>query len=418
MHLGIAKIKITPVSKVRLSGYATRESVFDQVLEDLYLRVHYFRDMEQNTDLIFIYADLLWWGSDFHDSMKEILENKFKVPFGNIIFVASHNHSGPATSDNFTKTLETFNENYANYLRKRVVLAVEVALGNLEEITGRLYRGFSDLNVYRRVNTKDGIKMMPNYSIEPERDLTIIEFLRTNQTRKGIMIHYPCHANISNENSVQPDYPGIALRLIDDDSENAVSLFMQGCTADLRPNVVLGNKFIPQGYENVITFARYFVEDIKNTLDHEFVPLQFHLAVTHSELPLKMNNLKTAKEIAEMSESGTIVEKEWAEKILDKGNRDFEILKMSKVNFAKEINFITYNCELSQDYSLYAKSIDKSMLSVTYANGMIGYVCTEKQINEGGYEPIDSGLYFALSGNYKPESEKIIHERLIKMIRE
>lgn len=417
MHLGIAKIKITPESKVRLSGYATRVSLFNQVLEDIYIRVHYFRDIEKKTDLIFIYADLLWWGSDFHDSMKEILEDKFKVPFDNIIFIASHNHSGPATSNNFTKTLETFDEDYASYLRERVVLAMEVALGNLEEITGRIYRGFSDLNVYRRVKTKDGIKMMPNYSIEPECDLTIIEFLRANQTRKGIMIHYPCHANISNENSIQPDYPGIALRLIDEGVENSVSLFMQGCTADLRPNVVLGNKFIPQGYENVVTFARYFVEDVKNTLENEFVPLQFNLAVTTNELNLKMNNLKTDSEIAKMKESGTIVEKEWAEKILEKENRDFEILKMSMVNFAKEISFVTYNCELSQDYSMFAKSIDKSMLSVTYANGMIGYVCTEKQINEGGYEPIESGLYFALSGNYKPESEKIIHERLLKMIK-
>ena len=51
-------------------------------------------------------------------------------------------------------------------------------------------------------------------------------------------------------------------------------------------------------------------------------------------------------------------------------------------------------------------------MCVCYTNGMIGYLCSEKQIREGGYEPHGSAIYFALCGTYGPETEKIINKAL------
>ena len=43
MELGTAKRVITPPRPVRLAGYATRNTPFDSVLEDIYVRVHDYR---------------------------------------------------------------------------------------------------------------------------------------------------------------------------------------------------------------------------------------------------------------------------------------------------------------------------------------------------------------------------------------
>ena len=48
-------------------------------------------------------------------------------------------------------------------------------------------------------------------------------------------------------------------------------------------------------------------------------------------------------------------------------------------------------------------------MCVAYTNGMIGYLSTAQQIEQGGYEPIESALYFALAGTYSPKIEAIIH---------
>ena len=53
--------------------------------------------------------------------------------------------------------------------------------------------------------------MCPNYYVAADTTLTIIGYYRENGTLKGTLIHYPCHANLSDQNVLQPDYPGIAL---------------------------------------------------------------------------------------------------------------------------------------------------------------------------------------------------------------
>ena len=136
------------------------------------------------------------------------------------------------------------------------------------------------------------------------------------------------------------------------------------------------------------------------------------------EVPLYMENLKDISIIEEMKDSNDKVEREWAEKVLEVENRDFEVLEIGMIDYAKEISFLTYNCELSQYYALFAKELDASAISVSYTNGMIGYVCTKQQILEGGYEPEGSALYFALSGTYKPNIEEIIRKAIKELVEE
>lgn len=417
MYLGTSKIAISPLMPLRLSGYASRKDNFKTIKEDIFLRVHYFFDTKNNIKLAFIYADILWWGTDFVNNIKFELERKFNLPADNFIFIASHNHSGPPTSNSFTKTLETYNGEYAKFLYNKVIEGIELAKENLEEVYCELHTGFSNLNVFRRVVTDEGVLMRPNYNEFADKKLTVLKFIRKDNSSKAFIVHYPCHANISDENNIQPDYPGITLRLLDEMYANSISIFMQGATADLRPNVVLGDRFTPQEYERVKIFANYFLEDILKALENEPKILELELEINKTEVNLYMENLKEYDEVKNMLNSNNIVEREWAEKVLEKDNRNYETLEIRKVNLSNDLTILTYNCELSQEYSLYAQKLNGDTLTVAYSNGMIGYICTEKQILEGGYEPNGSSLYFALPGNYKPEIEEAIKDKILKLLR-
>uniref|UniRef100_UPI002F3F6C89 hypothetical protein n=1 Tax=Vallitalea guaymasensis TaxID=1185412 RepID=UPI002F3F6C89 len=103
MQLGVSKISITPSKNIRLSGYANRLEPFIDVIHDIYTVVYYFRT--SNEDKVIIYGDLLWWGSDFIDTMNKRISQRFNVSYEDIVFTASHNHSGPGTSENFTELL-------------------------------------------------------------------------------------------------------------------------------------------------------------------------------------------------------------------------------------------------------------------------------------------------------------------------
>ena len=70
-----------------------------------------------------------------------------------ILFTASHNHSGPGTGGNFTSLLETVDAEYTEFLYTQVEAAACAAAQNVEPVRGTVHRGECTLNVYRRVHT-------------------------------------------------------------------------------------------------------------------------------------------------------------------------------------------------------------------------------------------------------------------------
>lgn len=421
MELGTAKCVITPEHPVRLCGYASRSIPFEGIEEDIYLRVHIQKQKKEY--FLFVYGDLLWWNSEFVSEVRPILSDKYQIRQENIWFVASHNHSGPGTGKSFTASLETYDEPYGKWLTTQIDKTVEKAIESMEQVSVVRYAGNCDLNVYRRKKDESGsICMRPNYQIPADKHLTIIGYYRTDGTLKGFLIHYPCHANLSDCNAVQPDYPGIALRMMDEYYPGSISMFFQGCTADLRPNSVLGNRFISCDYAKVRLFAEQFFEFCQRTISNggkkmEIASESLLLSKTKRiKLPLRQDFTKEQVNSALTSDRQEV--RQWAEKVLEKDMRSWEELEISCISYGNELSFVFMNAEISQEYAAYARSIFSGCICSAYSNGMIGYLASEKQIHAGGYEPEGSALYFALAGTYRPEIEGIIKTTIRELLNE
>lgn len=418
MLLGTSKIIITPQEKVRLAGYATRETVFEDVLEDIYVRVYWLSNAKLNTDEIVIYGDLIWFGEDFVEvSTKEILNQFPCLTEHNIYFIASHNHSGPPTGDSFIPLLETYDERYALFLRQQVLTAVQEAYGNREVVRMERYRDCIALNVYRRVMLNNQIEMRPNYNRSSNQEINLIVFRNAIDQVKGIMVHYPCHANISNENHIAPDFPGVVLRKLDEKYLSSISIFLQGATADLRPNVVLGNQFVPLGFDYVVKFADMLFNKIESMLingDPQHLQGEpFSSKSVKVRLPQEMRGVH--KEMLMGADDFDLARKQWLVKVKRKSFRLYEDLKIRILFFGSQVPLFFFNAELSQSYEEFLKACFPNALAVSYANGMIGYVSDDEQILEGGYEPVGSTIYFALSGSYKHGTEKLIKEKILEL---
>ena len=264
--------------------------------------------------------------------------------------------------------------------------------------------------------------MCPNYYVAADTTLTIIGYYREDGTLKGTLIHYPCHANLSDQNAVQPDYPGIALRMMDEQYPESISMFFQGCTADLRPNSVLGNQFISCDYSKVQLFAGRFFECCQKAIADGGKKIELssdcylQSRVKRRQLPLKQEF--TGEQVRKALKSERLEIRQWAEKVLEKDVRPWEELEISCISYGNELSFIFINAEISQIYAEYARTLYSGCICTAYSNGMIGYLASETQINEGGYEPEGSALYFALAGTYKPEIETIIKRAIKELLEE
>ncbi|MFR2848962.1 MAG: neutral/alkaline non-lysosomal ceramidase N-terminal domain-containing protein [Hungatella hathewayi] len=431
--LGISKVCITPQKPVRLCGFGFRTGVYDGVRRDIFVRVFDLR--EESERAVFIYGDLLWWNSEFVDRMRREMMETLGIPKEQLLFVASHNHSGPGTGNSFVPLLETADEEYLDYLASRILEAVRQAGENQEEVTLVRSDGSCALNVFRRVKTKQGIAMRPNYDVEPDRTLTVFSFYRADKTLKGRLVHYPCHANLSKDNELHPDYPGYALERLDRENPGSVHMFLQGCTADMRPNCVLGDQFRAGTKADVEAFADYFCEAVGEAVGNAVgnvvesavgnaagntegstinngtpVTPGMTLSIRQHRLPLVQNFTKEDMETYAKDSREEI--RQWAAKVQEKKLRDYETLEVAALSLGKEKLYFL-NAEVSMHYAKFLREQYPGAICAGYTNGMIGYLSSAVQIREGGYEPQESAVYFALAGTYKEEIQDIIETALV-----
>ena len=259
MKLGISKTVITPIKPVRMCGYGNRVGAFDGVTEDIYTRVHAYEADGQRA--IFCYADLIWFNNDVIPMFRDAL-SAAGVKEDEVVFFTSHNHSGPGTGRSFTALLESCDDEYRAWLIERVVETVKAAIADMEEVDLLFKLDNLDINVNRRKMINGAIAMVPNYEAPADRKITLFKSIRKDGSVKGMMVHYPCHANLSNGNTIHGDYPGAALRMLDEQYPESVSIFMQGCTGDMRPNSTIGNVFCPADRERVLKFATIFKDKV------------------------------------------------------------------------------------------------------------------------------------------------------------
>lgn len=412
--LGVAKAAATPGRPLRLAGYANRTAAYESVREDICVRAHYYAWGGRR--LAFVYGDLLWWGSDFVATAREALGEAHGLSADEVFFFASHNHSGPGTSRNFLPALETVDESYLADLRATVVDAVGRARDDVEPVTLSRHDGLCELNVYRR-RLVDGVAaMLPNYGEEADRRLTVLAHRRTDGSVKALTVSYACHANVAGDNTLHPDYPGIALRLLDEAHPGSVSMFLQGCAADLRPNCVVGRRFFSGSYEQAALFAADFSGDCLAVLAGQGKTVAPDPVIRRGRVVLPLDRaMDDDGEVRRELVAEDPVQRQWAAAMLVKGNRAEEALDIAVVRFADDLSFFVFSAEVVQAYAAYARELCPGAVAVSCADGMLGYVPTASYLREGGYEPDGSTRYFALAGRFRGEVEDLVRGEMRRL---
>jgi hypothetical protein len=80
------------------------------------------------------------------------------------------------------------------------------------------------------------------------------------------------------------------------------------------------------------------------------------------------------------------------------------------IRIGKDLAMVTLGGEVVVDYQLRLKrEYPKQKLIVAgYSNDVVSYIPTAKIIQEGGYEPVDSMIYYGRPGPYTSDVEETI----------
>ena len=115
LKCGTARAVITPGSPVRMAGYADRTGPYEGRYEDIWLRALHLSDTESGRRAVIVSADLIW----FNPEMMGLLEERLATigySRDEVVFTATHNHSGPGNGNAFIPPLENGERAYMERL--------------------------------------------------------------------------------------------------------------------------------------------------------------------------------------------------------------------------------------------------------------------------------------------------------------
>lgn len=408
MLLGNSKLNITPKEPIYLAGFAHRAERATKVEQKLYVKTFIIR--KDNKKLLFIIADLIWWDDKFVKDLLVIIASKYSIPLEQVCFHATHNHSGPQTSLKFSKQLGELSKPYLLFLKERILTSIELATKDMVEVSMEIGTGISDVGVYRRKEVDGEIRMKPNTNIAIDNELTVISFHTVENKKKAIWLHYSCHPTTTDANILSSEFTGICCEEIERNYYGATAAFLQGFCGDVRPNLVKENQFYRGTIKDMVRTGNVFASDVMKVIQSsKKVSLEGSVICESKEIPLRFND----KDCSPLVPESLAVE--WP-KLVQSNLKEGYTLIFQYIRLSDKISFLTCNAELVQDYSFFLKNIEKNILPLGYSNGMIGYIPTKKQLNEGGYEAVDSIFYFGYPSIVATEMEKRIKKVLQKLL--
>lgn len=424
LKLGTAKVDITPRKPVPLAGFKDREGNAQGIAHPLYARILVFqyehRDGEK-TKAILVSADLIWWDTKRARRMREWIARKWGLTVSSVILHATHTHCGPQTSDQFTPSLGRPDGDVIRQIEEKILAGIRRAFQNVEPVGIQRGIGECKMGINRRKMVDGKVIMAPNPEGPVDPEVNVIRFCMDNGQPKAILVHYACHPTTTGDNLISSEFPGVAMELLEEQMGNgAVAVFLQGCCGDIRPALIQDQLFYRGTDKEVCRLGKTLADEVLTIMNRPMQPLRpVPLRSRTLQIDLPFQELPSISEIKKKQGLSGIVG-EWSRVLLDQPGRirPHIPLELTCLEMADHLAFLTMNGEVVVEYGLMMKEyFHGRVLPLPYSNGMIGYIPTAKQTEEGGYEAEESVLYFGLPAPFSPELEKRIHNSIFTLVR-
>lgn len=414
LSLGTATADITPGWPLPLAGFAARTDPAQGVSHPLQVKVSVLEshaDSEAATRAVVVVADLLWWGQQDVEMLRAEIAAIAGTTSGEVLLSATHTHSGPQTAVRASQEIGTVDPRFTTLLRDQVLLATRQATSRIEPVTLLRYDGTCDIGFNRRHDRN------PHGPTDPA--LIVLRFERPDQSTAALWVHYTCHPVITQEPLVSSEYCGVAMTLLED-HHGAPASFLQGCCGDINP-VSPGETTSLRGTnpEVVNTGQR-----LANTVNHLLatgtatslaagtirsrsltIDLPFATSPSPETLRQKVDTPGLQGELAQ----ALLAHPEW--------NSPTIPLTFQRLDLADGCSLLAMNGEIVADYGLRIRTLSQGdVLPLGYANGMTGYVPTERILAEGGYEAGEAAPYFLLPAPFAPAVEPLMNDAIATVL--
>ncbi len=423
MKAGTAKLDITPVQPIWLSGYSSRNHPSEGVAAPLFVKALAI-ESGHNQRVVLVTMDLIGIPGDLAEEIAARAKKRYHLERQQLVLNTSHTHNGPMVWPNLKNlaSLPPAEEEklvaYRAKLTGAIITVIGSALHDLAPVTISYGEGTAGFGMNRRLSTPSGYKIAPNPQGPVDHTVPVLKI--TDQTGKlrAVLFAYACHNTTPGDTyQINGDYAGYAQAAIERAHAGATALFVMLCGADQNPEPRGKAAFAEEHGAELATA-------VEKTLSGAMTPVSGKVTSAFQTIPLKIAT--RLREEFEKEKAGKVAPTarrgDMMLKALDAGKDIYTVqYPVEAVRFGQSLTLLALGGEVVVDYSIrmHREYPGEPLITAGYSNDVMSYIPSLRVLKEGGYEAGDSMNYYSLPGPYAPDVEDrifaAIHQVMTKV---
>lgn len=414
MRFKSKSIDITPEIPSRLTGMKNNETSLG-IHSNLEINAMV---LNQNEKFIYIISiDTLFISSELKNYIiKEIQKYFNSVLETDILIMSTHTHYAPSLEEKRID-LGAKDNAYFSFLLVKISdlfkllnlesfidIEMEVSSGKTDNLTSNRRRKVRRLGAIFKLF----IAMEPNLKGYKNEEFKIIKILEVENSKNilGVIWTFPCHpTNLFDRKLISAEFPGEVRSEIREkyNLNNLSIIYMPGFAGDVRA--------YPPKRESLLKFVRTFLQLSYPVKYYRFINKEEYnfwvRSLTNSfwevwENSQKINNLKNSLLSSKINKKDI--------SIIGIKVDGVENIIFRKISLGNKLAFYTMSAETVSEYTkvMYKITSEDFCIYTGYVDEVFGYLPTQEQIKEGGYESKEYFKRFLVSGNFNSSIENTI----------
>jgi len=422
MKAGFAKIVITPEKNMWMAGYANRAKPSEGKIHDLYAKALVIQD-SRGDRVVLVTTDLLGLPRALTSEISEHANKSYGLKREQILFNSSHTHTGPVVRSSLAGAYEldaaqsALIDDYTHQLKNKLLKVIGEAIKDLSPARLSYGRSTAPFAMNRRQFNPNAVIIGVNPEGVVDREVPALRVESADGKLRGVVFGYACHNTTMTGEFYEfsGDYAGFAQAAVERAHPGAMALFIAGCGADINP--------YPRSKRDLAErHGETLAKSVEQAMSDSMKPVSGAVKSVIGGVMIPFDGPPTKEEFQSRLNDKNIFKRRHAERMIAQYERDGKLISeypyTIQVLKIGDLTLIALAGEVVTDYALRLKrEIAGDVWVAGYSNDLCSYIPSARMYKEGGYEVIDSMIYYDLPGPYKPELEERIAGKVHELAR-
>src|SRR5262249_30357698 len=398
MKAGFAKIVITPEKNMWMAGYANRTKPSEGKLHDLYGKALVIQD-SRGARVVLVTTDLLGLPRALTAEISEYANKSYGLKREQILFNSSHTHTGPVVRSSLAgaydldATQSSLIDDYTHHLKNNLLKVIGDAIKDLSPAKLSFGRSTAPFAMNPRQFNPNALVIGVNPEGVVDREVPTLRVESADGKLRGVLFGYACHnTTLTGEfYEFSGDYAGFAQEAIERAHPGITAMFVMGCGADINPYPRSKRELAEQHGDTLAKSVEQAMGSMK--------PIDGEIKSVIGSVMIPFDGPPAKEEYQSRLNDKNVFKRHHAERMIARYEHDGKLISeypyTIQVIRLGDLTLVALAGEVVTDYALRLKrELGGDVWVAGYSNDLCSYIPSARMYKEGGYEVIDSMIYY------------------------